>query len=96
MSSITSAGASTLLRQGSFIFFLLSRSFSRLSSLVGTVAMGWQTYDLTGSALRSALRVIIRSIPTRRVEQYSPLSGQLCDADFGIPTGTEKAVPVCF
>ena len=63
MSSITSAGAGTLLRQGSFIFFLLSRSLSRLASLVGIVAMGWQVYDLTNSAFSLGLVGLIQFLP---------------------------------
>ncbi len=64
MSSITSAGAGTLLRQGSFVFFLLSRSLSRLSSLIGIVAMGWQIYDLTGSAFALGLVGLVGFLPT--------------------------------
>ena len=64
MSSITSAGAGTLLRQGSFIFFLLSRSLSRLASLVGIVAMGWQIYDLTGSAFALGMEGLVGFLPT--------------------------------
>src|ERR1043166_6476762 len=50
MSSVTPVGAGALLRQPSLIFFLLSRSLSRFSSQIGAVAIGWQIYDLTGSA----------------------------------------------
>jgi MFS family permease len=50
MSSMIPVGAGTLLKHNSFVFFLLSRSLSRFSSLIGTVAIGWQIYDLTGSA----------------------------------------------
>src|ERR1700756_4776827 len=64
MSSSTSAGAGTLLRQGSFIFFLLSRSLSRLASLVGIVAMGWQIYDLTNSAFALGMVGLVGFIPT--------------------------------
>ncbi|WP_024519282.1 MFS transporter [Bradyrhizobium sp. Tv2a-2] len=64
MSSVTSAGAGTLLRQGSFIFFLLSRSLSRLSSLVGIVAMGWQIYDLTSSAFALGMIGLVGFLPT--------------------------------
>ena len=64
MSSITSAGAGTLLRQGSFIFFLLSRSLSRLASLVGIVAMGWQIYDLTNSAFALGIVGLVGFLPT--------------------------------
>jgi MFS family permease len=64
MSSITPAGAGTLLRQGPFVFFLLSRSLSRLASLVGIVAMGWQIYDLTGSAFALGMVGLVGFIPT--------------------------------
>jgi MFS family permease len=64
MSSITSAGAGTLLRQSSFLLFLLSRSLSRLSSLVGIVAMGWQIYDLTGSAFALGMIGLVGFLPT--------------------------------
>ena len=64
MSSITSAGAGTLLRQGSFIFFLLSRSLSRLASQVGIVAMGWQIYDLTNSAFALGIVGLVGFLPT--------------------------------
>ena len=64
MSSITSASAGTLLRQGSFIFFLVSRSLSRLSSLVGIVAMSWQIYDLTGSAFALGMVGLVGFLPT--------------------------------
>jgi MFS family permease len=64
MSSITSAGAGALLRQGSFIFFLLSRSLSRLSSLVGAVAMGWQIYELTDSAFALGMVGLVGFLPT--------------------------------
>lgn len=64
MSSITSAGAGTLLRQRSFVFFLLSRSLSRLSSLIGIVAMGWQVYDLTSSAFALGMIGLVGFLPT--------------------------------
>jgi len=44
------AGAGAPLRQGPFLFFQLSRSLSRFSSQIAGVAIGWQIYDLTGSA----------------------------------------------
>jgi hypothetical protein len=44
------ASAGFLLRQPSFLFFLLSRSLTRFASQIGAVAIGWQIYDLTGSA----------------------------------------------
>src|ERR1700756_1019985 len=64
MSSTTSASAGALLRQSSFVFFLLSQSLSRLSSLVGIVAMGWQIYDLTGSAFALGMVGLVGFLPT--------------------------------
>jgi MFS family permease len=64
MSSMTSASAGALLRQGSFLFFLASRSLSRLSSLIGIVAMGWQVYDLTGSAFALGMIGLVGFLPT--------------------------------
>ena len=64
MSSTTPAGAGTLLRQNSFVFFLLSRSLSRFSNLIGTVAIGWQVYELTRSALALGLVGLVGFLPT--------------------------------
>ena len=62
MSSLAAAGA--LLKTPSLVFFLLSRSLSRLSSLIGIVAMGWQIYDLTGSAFALGLIGLVGFLPT--------------------------------
>ena len=43
-------GARELLRDASFLNFLLSRSLSRFASQIVAVAIGWQIYDITGSA----------------------------------------------
>src|SRR2546430_14441471 len=51
MSSTMPVGARELLRHGPFLFFLLSRSLSRFASQIAAVAIGWQIYDMTGSAL---------------------------------------------
>src|SRR5215475_4653010 len=64
MSSTTSAGAGTLLRQPSFIFFLLSRSLSRFSTQIAGVAIGWQVYELTGSAFDLGMVGLIQFLPT--------------------------------
>src|SRR5690242_12082259 len=63
MSSVTPVGAGALLRQPSLIFFLLSRSLSRFSSQIGAVAIGWQIYDLTGSAFDLGLVGLIQFVP---------------------------------
>ncbi|WP_407180374.1 MFS transporter [Bradyrhizobium sp. STM 3562] len=64
MSSTTSTGAGALLRQGSFLFFLSSRSLSRFCSLIGIVAMGWQIYDLTGSAFALGAVGLVGFLPS--------------------------------
>jgi len=64
MSTLVPAGARTLLRQPSFIFFLLSRSLSRFSSQIGAVAIGWQIYDLTGSAFDLGMVGLVQFLPT--------------------------------
>ena len=52
MSSTMPVGARDLLRHGPFLFFLLSRSLSRFASQIAAVAIGWQIYDITGSAFQ--------------------------------------------
>ena len=54
MSSTMPVGARELLRHGPFLYFLLSRSLSRFASQIVAVAVGWQVYEITGSALHSA------------------------------------------
>src|SRR6202048_4286589 len=64
MSSTMTASAGALLRQGPFLFFLLSRSLSRFSSQIGAVAIGWQIYDLTGSAFDLGMVGLVQFLPT--------------------------------
>jgi MFS family permease len=45
-------GNSVLLRHSPYLFYLWSRSFSRFASQIAAVAVGWQIYDLTGSAFQ--------------------------------------------
>src|SRR3954466_3041670 len=44
------AASGELLRHTPFLFFLSSRCFSEFSWQIATVAVGWQIYELTGSA----------------------------------------------
>lgn len=57
-----SAGA--LLAHRAFLFFLLSRSLSRFSSQIAAVAIGWQIYDLTGSAFDLGMVGLVQFLPT--------------------------------
>lgn len=64
MSSISPVTAGTLFKQPSFLFFLLSRSFTRFASQIGAVAIGWQIYDLTGSAFDLGMVGLVQFLPT--------------------------------
>jgi MFS family permease len=64
MSTVMPASAGALLTERSFLLFLLSRSLSRFSSQIGAVAIGWQIYDLTGSALDLGLVGLVQFLPT--------------------------------
>ncbi len=63
MSSLP-VSAGTLLQQRSFLFFLLSRSLTRFSSQIGAVAIGWQIYDITGSAFDLGMVGLVQFLPT--------------------------------
>src|ERR1700712_640861 len=52
------------LRNSSFKFFLAGRSFSRFSSQIGAVAVGWQVYELTDSAFALGMVGLVQFIPT--------------------------------
>jgi MFS family permease len=64
MSSMMPAGAGALLKHRSFLFFLLSRSLSRFSSQIAAVAIGWQIYELTGSAFDLGMVGLVQFLPT--------------------------------
>ena len=64
MSTISPVSAGTLLRLPSFLFFLLSRSLTRFASQIGAVAIGWQVYDLTGSAFDLGMVGLVQFLPT--------------------------------
>ncbi|MGA2057827.1 MAG: MFS transporter [Bradyrhizobium sp.] len=64
MSLLSPVTAGTLLKQPSFLFFLLSRSLTRFASQIGAVAIGWQIYDLTGSAFDLGMVGLVQFLPT--------------------------------
>jgi MFS family permease len=64
MSTAMPASAGALLTQRSFLYFLLSRSLSRFSSQIAAVAIGWQVYDLTGSAFVLGMVGLVQFLPT--------------------------------
>ena len=53
-----------ILRHRPFQFFFVTRSFSRFATQISTVAIGWQIYDLTGSALYLGLAGLTQFLPT--------------------------------
>ena len=64
MSSNPTASVGALLAHKPFLFFLLSRSLSRFSSQIAAVAIGWQIYDLTGSAFALGMVGLVQFLPT--------------------------------
>jgi MFS family permease len=64
MSTVMPVSAGVLLSQRPFVLFLLSRSLSRFSSQIGAVAIGWQVYELTGSAFDLGMVGLVQFLPT--------------------------------
>ena len=64
MPSLMPAGSSALFKHPSFLFFVLSRAFSRFSGQIAAVAVGWQIYDLTGSAFDLGMIGLVQFLPT--------------------------------
>jgi MFS family permease len=53
-----------LLRHLPFLFYLGARSFSEFSYQIATVAVGWQIYELTGSAFDLGMVGLVQFIPS--------------------------------
>jgi MFS family permease len=64
MSSVSSAGALTLFRHRPFLFYFASRGLSKFCFQIGAVAVGWQVYALTGSALALGMVGLVQFVPT--------------------------------
>jgi MFS family permease len=64
MSSPNAAGPGILLAHRSFLFYLGARSFSEYSYQIATVAVGWQIYELTGSAFNLGMVGLVQFIPS--------------------------------
>jgi MFS family permease len=64
MSSETSAGVRALFRHRPFLFYFASRGLSKFCFQIGAVAVGWQVYALTGSAVALGLVGLVQFIPT--------------------------------
>jgi MFS family permease len=56
-------GSSVLLRHPPYLFYVWSRCFSRFSSQIAAVAVGWQVYDMTGSAFQLGMVGLAQFLP---------------------------------
>ena len=54
----------TLAGHRPFLFFVSARAFSEFSYQIGTVAVGWQVYALTGSAFALGMVGLVQFIPS--------------------------------
>ena len=63
MSSASLAGAAGLSRHPPFLVFFSARALSKFCFQIGAVAVGWQVYELTGSALDLGLVGLVQFIP---------------------------------
>jgi MFS family permease len=64
MHSSPSSRLPSLVAHRPFLFYVSARGFSEFSYQIGTVAVGWQVYALTGSALDLGLVGLVQFIPS--------------------------------
>ena len=64
MTPLSSASSRVLLRHAPFLLYFSSRGLSRFCYQIAAVAMGWQIYALTGSALDLGMVGLVQFIPT--------------------------------
>jgi MFS family permease len=64
MSSVSLAGPGTLFAHRPFLFYIGARSFSEFSQQIATVAVGWQIYEMTGSAFYLGIVGLVQFIPS--------------------------------
>src|SRR5665213_3497671 len=90
MSPLMPAGSSALLKHPSFLLFVVSRSFSRFSGQIAAVAVGWQIYELTGSAFDLGMVGLVQFFP---VVVLGLLIGHIADRyDRRVVVGTCQVV----
>ncbi|WP_338693065.1 MFS transporter [Bradyrhizobium sp. 26S5] len=63
MSAQSETASAELLRHPPLLLFVASRSFSEFAYQIATVAIGWQVYALTGSAVYLGLVGLVQFIP---------------------------------
>src|ERR1700761_696978 len=90
---IASTEPPRLLAQRGFLFYLGSRSLSEYSYQIATVAVGWQIYELTGSALDLGIVGLVQFNPSallvfvagHAADRYDPKRvAQLCQIAEGL------------
>jgi MFS family permease len=64
MTPLSSSSSKVLLRHAPFLLYFSSRGLSRFCYQIAAVAMGWQIYALTGSALDLGMVGLVQFIPT--------------------------------
>ncbi len=64
MSSDTFAQTRILLRHRPYLLYFGARGFSKFAAQIGVVAVGWQVYELTGSALYLGMVGLTQFLPT--------------------------------
>lgn len=61
---MTPATTPSLFHHRPFLFFLGSRGFSRIATQIAAVAVGWQIYEMTGSAFDLGMIGLVQFLPT--------------------------------
>ena len=61
--AVVPEGSSGLLRHSPFLFYVSSRTLTRLSAQIAAVAVGWQVYDMTGSAFQLGMVGLVQFLP---------------------------------
>lgn len=61
--AVVPVGSSVLLRHPPYLFYVTTRCFSRFSSQIAAVAVGWQVYDMTGSAFQLGMVGLAQFLP---------------------------------
>ena len=64
MTSVSTDRPGILFGQRSFLLYLGARCFSEYSYQIATVAVGWQIYELTGSAFQLGMVGLVQFIPS--------------------------------
>ena len=59
----TDRAAERLLAHRPFLLYFFGRGFSRFAAQMATVALGWQVYELTGSAFHLGLIGLAQFLP---------------------------------